>query len=74
MHLLKSNKALKIGTLLLLLQGLLLLSGCGSTTLFLINERDIVSMPTGKTYTAEVDGWFISDFYLQKVAEAKVER
>ena len=50
------------------------LTGCRKTvTLFLIKDYDLVSMKAGKPYAPEVDGWFISDFWLKKVADAKVE-
>ena len=38
-----------------------------------IENRDIVDMREGATYTSEKDGWFVSDYYVDKVMDAKVE-
>jgi len=31
-------------------------------------------MPKGIAYSPEKDGWFISDYYLEQVVKAKVEK
>ena len=60
--------------LVLLLVGLTLLVGCATVVrLHPIEKSDIVSMPKGVAYTPEKDGWFLSDYYVDKVMEATVE-
>lgn len=49
-------------------------SGCASVVLHPIDKVDIVSMSKGVPYTPEVNGWFISDYYLKEVVKAKVEK
>jgi hypothetical protein len=51
------------------------LTGCAGNKVILhpIEKSDIVSMPKGVSYTPEKDGWFLSDYYLKKVVDAKVE-
>jgi len=68
------EKELRNVTLVLLLGGLILLAGCGTTVrLHPIDKSDIVSMAKGESYTPEKDGWFLSDYYVDKVMEAKVD-
>jgi hypothetical protein len=56
---------------------LLTLSGCATfqkpVTLYPIDKHDIVSMTKGTAYAPEVNGWFVSDFYLQEVMKARVD-
>jgi uncharacterized protein YceK len=66
---------LKLKTLLLsllLLTTLITLSGCG-TVLYVIEPTDIHAVEKGKAYTAEKDGWFLSDLYFKQVLKAKVK-
>lgn len=56
---------------------LLTLVSCGSTNLYLIEKQDIYRIPKGTMIDDQVadrDGYFISDLYLEKVAEAKIKR
>ena len=49
-------------------------SGCArAIILHPIEKSDIVSMPKGIAYAPEKDGWFLSDFVLKEVENAKVE-
>ena len=73
----KSNTALRIKTPLKLAVGLTLLivsSGCSTVVLHPIEKTDIVAMTKGQSYTPEKDGWFLSNYYLEKVVQAKVQR
>ena len=62
-------------TLLLLPGVLILCGGCAGNKVILhpIEKVDIVEMTAGSSYTPEKDGWFLSDYYLKKVVEAKVQ-
>jgi hypothetical protein len=50
------------------------ISGCASVVLHPIEKSDITKMPKGIAYSPEKDGWFISDYYLEQVVKAKVEK
>jgi len=63
---------LRNATLVVLLLASICLSGCNTITLHLIQKRDIQSMLKDVAYTPEVDGWFVSDYYMEKVMGAKV--
>jgi len=59
---------------LLLLLFLIGFAGCSrNIILHPIDKQDIVVMKQGDSYTSDRDGYFLSKFYLEKVAEAKVE-
>lgn len=64
-------------SLLALIAITVFISGCATThrtPIYMIEKRDIVSMPKGKPYTPELDGWFMSDFYVSEVMQAKVDK
>jgi hypothetical protein len=59
---------------LLLLMSLIGLAGCSrNIVLHPIDKQDIVVMKQGESYTPDRDGYFLSKYYLNKIAEAKVE-
>jgi hypothetical protein len=58
----------------ILLPLLLLLVGCGSTRLYIIDKQDIYTVPKGSCLGNDRDGYFLSDMYMEKVVEAKVKR
>ena len=58
---------------MLLLLALIGLTSCAKVVLHPISKLDIQQMKKGKAYTPEKDGYFISDYYLNEVIEAKVE-
>lgn len=57
--------------LLVLLTGL---TGCSVVRLHPILQQDIVVMKKGTTYTADRDGYFLSEKYIKEVMDTKVER
>lgn len=63
-------------TLALLLGVSILLIGCASSgiTLHPIEKSDIFSMETGKSYSSEKNGWFLSDDYFKEVLKAKISK
>ena len=62
--------------LLVALTILIGISSCAYNKIILhpIDKVDIVKMAKGQSYTSEKDGWFISDYYLEQVVKAKVEK
>lgn len=59
---------------LLLLLCLIGFAGCSrNIILHPIDKQDISRMPKDVSYTPDRDGYFLSDYYLEKVAEAKIE-
>lgn len=57
---------------------LLLLSialvGCSNIVLHPIAKQDIVRMPKNTVYTADRDGYFLSDLYVKQVMQVKVDK
>lgn len=51
---------------------LLLLSGCAQVVLHPIEQTDIMQVKQGQTYEAPKDGYFLSDFYIKEVMQAKI--
>lgn len=52
---------------------ILLLAGCARVVLHPIEHNDIFQVKKGLTYQAPKDGYFLSDFYIREVMEAKVK-
>lgn len=44
-----------------------------SVTLYPIEQTDIFAMEESQVYTAPKNGWFISDFWMEEVAKAKIQ-
>jgi hypothetical protein len=77
------RKLSRIGTLLLSLLVLVVLTGCSTTvTLYPIDKTDIFSIEKGsivhyrdgETVLVETDGLFLSEMYLDEVAKARIEK
>ena len=73
----KYNRGLKKRTLAKLLVvwiTLITLSGCASVIVHPIEKIDFVIMDKGASYTAEKDGYFLSDYYFQNILKARVKK
>lgn len=46
-------------------------AGCGSTSVFVLNEKEIVPLSKGEVFTAEYDGCYYSLQAEQRVMDAK---
>ena len=69
--------AIRPSLLLLAIVSTTILSGCGgfgNIVLHPIEKQDIQPMTKGVPYTPEVDGWFLSNLYMDEVVNAKVQR
>ena len=53
---------------------LVIVAGCASnTTLYVIEQEDIIPVKEGETLTAPKDGFFLSKFYVQECMDAEVQ-
>lgn len=71
----KLRKVLRRKTLLVLLPALIGLTGCSgmrSVTLHPIEQSHFFEMKAGESYTPEQNGYFLSEYYLEEVARARV--
>lgn len=61
----------------ILLPALMILTGCGSirpaVVLHPIEQTDIIRVKTGENLLAPKDGYFLSDLYMEKVAQARTK-
>lgn len=62
----KLNRCFVVGVLLLI-------SGCARFVLHPIEQIDIMQVKKGHTYEAPKDGYFLSEFYIEEVMQAKVK-
>jgi len=68
---------MKLNTKLCLLSSLclLIMIGCSAqVVLHPIEEVDIIRVEQGSVLTAPKDGYFVSDFYIEEVMKAKVQK
>lgn len=69
---------MKAKLLLVLIAFAVTSSGCATfnqkTPIYMIEKKDIAAMNKGVPYAPETDGFFVSDFYLGEVMDAKVEQ
>ena len=71
----KSKKLLRLMIGLVLLLPMIALTGCANKViLHPIETIDIVEMKTGESYTPEKDGYFVSDYYMEEVMRARVNK
>ena len=53
------------------------LTGCAGNReiiLYPMAQTDIFQMKPGNEYTPQKQGWFVSDFWMDKIGQAKVEQ
>lgn len=64
--------------LLLVLIASVTLSGCATfhqrTPIYIIDKEDIIPVELHETYVAPKQGFFVSDFYMTEVMDAKVSQ
>ena len=62
-------------TLVLLLMVLVtLVSGCSTTSVYLLEEREIVRVKQDDMVNAKYNGWLLSDRAVDRVMNAKIKR
>ena len=53
---------------------LTILTGCGRTVkVHLIDKEDFIEVEKGETYTTDRDGYFLSDYALEEIAQARLD-
>lgn len=67
------TRALSIVTVLVLLLGLTGCAALNKVVLHPIEDSDIVDMREGTSYTSKKSGWFVSDYYMREVMNAKID-
>lgn len=53
---------------------LTLLAGCANTSVFVLDQKEIVRVKAGQSYTAPYDGWILSERAVDRVMNAKIKR
>ncbi len=52
---------------------LTLLAGCGRTSVYVLNEAELVRVKKDQTITAKYDGWLLSERAVDRVMNAKIK-
>ena len=58
----------------ILAASLTLLAGCANTAVFVLDQKEIVRVKAGQSYTATYDGWLLSERAVDRVMNAKIKR
>ena len=53
---------------------LTLLAGCANTAVYVLDQKELVRVKAGQSYTATYDGWLLSDRAVDRVMNAKIKR
>lgn len=56
--------------LLLFLMGL---AGCSSTSVYVLDQKELIRVKSGQNITASYDGWILSDRAVDRVMNAKIK-
>ena len=59
---------------LILLTLLIVCVGCGSTSVYVIKDTELVRLKQGETFTAKEDGWYLSDRAVDRIMNAKISK
>jgi phosphate/sulfate permease len=51
-----------------------LLAGCVSTSVYVLDQAELVRVKTNQTVTAKYDGWLLSDRAVDRVMNAKINK
>ena len=50
------------------------ISGCVSTSVYVLDQAELVKVKAGDTVTAKFDGWLLSTRAVNRVMNAKIEK
>ena len=64
---------LKTIALVIFLMGSVGLSGCVSTSVYVLDQAELVRVKSGQEITAKWDGWLLSDRAVKRVMDAKIK-
>ncbi len=48
-------------------------SGCASTSIYVLDQAELVKVKSGETITAKYDGWLLSQRAVDRVLNAKIK-
>jgi hypothetical protein len=51
----------------------ILSGGCSTTSVYVLDQAELVQVKTGQTVTAKYDGWFLSQRAVDRVMNAKIK-
>ena len=49
-----------------------ILTGCSTTSVYVLQDTEVVRMKSGDTVTAKEPGWYLSDRAVDRVMNAKI--
>ena len=52
---------------------LMVLAGCASTSVYVLDQAELIRVKEGDNITAGLDGWFLSDQAVKRVMDAKIK-
>jgi hypothetical protein len=53
---------------------MLFLTGCSSTSVYVIKDTELIRAKAGQVITAKDDGWFLSDRAVDRILNARIEK
>ena len=65
---------MKLKLLLISLIVLIILTGCGRTSVYVLDQQELVKVKSGDVVTTKFDGWLLSQRAVERVMNAKVEK
>jgi len=57
----------------LLLIFLMLSAGCANTSVYVLDQAEVVKVKSGESITAKYDGWLLSNRAVTRVMDAKIK-
>jgi uncharacterized protein YjcR len=51
----------------------MLLAGCARTSVYVLNQDEVVKVKSGENITAKFDGWLLSNRAVDRVMNAKIK-
>lgn len=59
--------------IMILVVSLMLLTGCASNSIYVLDQSEVVRVQENQTVTAKFKGWLLSDRAVQRVMDAKIK-
>ena len=59
--------------MVLLLISSILSEGCGRTSIYVLDQAELIKVKSGDTITAKYDGWLLSNRAVDRVMNAKIK-
>jgi hypothetical protein len=58
---------------LFLTASVICVNGCSTTSVFVLDQAELIRVKTGQNITAKYDGWLLSDRAVNRVMNAKIK-